>query len=438
MRLLDSFKHLLRNSDRANQLLAELVEGMKNQAELQNQKLSSLAAATDHQLARVAQLLAEVREGVKNQSELQDVRFNAVIAGIGNQSDLQNRKFDAIIEGIVRQSDLLNRKLSALLSDDSSKAPAIVRASNGDKNNGTAASIVEKPAGSFREAMERIPLLLDDRTYNTAHPDYDANIVRNFPGRILGRDRRCDNVAFTALSALARYDEVPDSAWDGVLADALVEASSVPGAEQVFERRSYIERYMAGLNHTYRAHYVPGWVNLDDALFLYWLVRRAKPRSIVQCGVCNGLSSAFMMLALAKNGPEGRLRVIDLPPIFDPKAPGWTEEGRVYGVVIPEGKTTGWMVPDIYRSRFEVLNGDAKDLLPKLVDSVDSIDLFYHDSDHTYQHMMFEFRQAKRKLSKGGLIVGDDISWNASVWDFADEFEVPSYNFKGAVGVAFF
>jgi hypothetical protein len=144
------------------------------------------------------------------------------------------------------------------------------------------------------------------------------------------------------------------------------------------------------------------------------------------------------MLGLVKNGPEGRLHVIDLPPVFDPIDPAWTVEGKVYGFVIPEGKTSGWLVPDAYRDRLEVWNGDAKDLLPEMVDKVDSIDFFYHDSDHTYNHMMFEFHQAKRKLNEGGLVVGDDIAWNAALWDFADEFAVPSYNFKGAVGVAFF
>jgi predicted O-methyltransferase YrrM len=113
-------------------------------------------------------------------------------------------------------------------------------------------------------------------------------------------------------------------------------------------------------------------------------------------------------------------------------------KGKVYGVVIPEGKTSGWIVPDAYRDRFEVWSGDAKALLPKMIDKVGSVDLFYHDSDHTYDHMMFEFREAKRVLKPGGLIVGDDISWNASVWDIADQYGVPSYNFKGAVGVAFF
>lgn len=95
-------------------------------------------------------------------------------------------------------------------------------------------------------------------------------------------------------------------------------------------------------------------------------------------------------------------------------------------------------MPDAYRHRFEVRNGDAKELLPKMVDEMDGIDLFFHDFDHTYEHMMFEFHQAKRKLSQGGLVVADDISWNASLWDFADELRVPAFNFKGTMGVAFF
>jgi len=283
-----------------------------------------------------------------------------------------------------------------------------------------------------------MPLMIAARTYNTSHPDYDANLVRNFPGKILNRNAPCANPAFIALAERATGDEIADASWNRILAETLVEAATVPGAAQVFERRAFIEDYVARLSRNYHAYYVPGWVNLDDALFLYWLVRQTQPKTIVQCGVCNGLSASFMMLALAKNGPEGTLHVIDLPPVFDPNDPGWTVANKVYGVVIPEGKTTGWMVPDAYRDRFEVWNGDAKDLLPKMVDKLDAIDLFYHDSDHTYDHMMFEFTQAKRKLTPGGLVVGDDISWNASVWDFADQYGVPSYNFKGAVGVAFF
>jgi len=155
------------------------------------------------------------------------------------------------------------------------------------------------------------------------------------------------------------------------------------------ERKAHIERYTAELGRRYRAQYVAGWVNLADAQFLYWVVRRLKPKTIVQAGVSNGLSSAFMMLALAKNGPEGRLHAIDLPHVFDATDTAWTRPGEPYGVLIPEGKSSGWIVPDIYRDRFEVRAGDAKLLLPKLVDHLDKIDLFFHDSDHTYNHMIF-------------------------------------------------
>lgn len=291
---------------------------------------------------------------------------------------------------------------------------------------------------SFQVAMQNMPLLRAEKTYNTSHPDYDATAVRNYPGQIFNAEKPCHNRVYAELRKLGWRNVVSEWGWRKVLGDVLAEAKEVPHAQEVFERQHYIERYTAELGRTYQAHYQPGWVNMDDALFLYWLVRRLEPRIIVQSGVCNGLSSAFMMLALAKNGPHGRLLAVDLPPLFDPADPAWTAKGTVYGVVIPQGKSSGWMVPDAYRDRLEVVSGDAKVMLPKLVDQVDGIDMFYHDSDHTYAHMMFEFHEARRKLRPGGLIVGDDVSWNASVWDFADEHGVPSYNFKGTVGVAFF
>ena len=262
--------------------------------------------------------------------------------------------------------------------------------------------------------------------------------MRNYPGCVLNHTGPSENAVFLALSHLAEGDCVPEQAWDAVLGETFVEAASVPHAAQVFARRSYDERYLSELDRRHCSHYVPGWVKLEDALFLYWLVRRLKPRTILQTGVCNGLSTAFMILGLAKNGPEGTLRAIDLPPVFNARDPAWTIEGKVYGFVIPAGKTSGWLVPEAYYERLEIWNGNAKDLLPKMVGEVDSIDLFYHDSDHSYNHMIFEFHQAKRKLSKDGLVVADDVAWNASLWDFADECGVPSYNFKGSVGVAFF
>ncbi len=52
--------------------------------------------------------------------------------------------------------------------------------------------------------------------------------------------------------------------------------------------------------------------------------------------------------------------------------------------------------------------------------------------------MMFAFREARRKLAPGGLVVADDIAWNAALWDFADQERVPGYDFNGSLGIAFF
>jgi len=183
---------------------------------------------------------------------------------------------------------------------------------------------------------------------------------------------------------------------------------------------------------------LPGWVDADDALFLYWLVRQTKPRRIVQCGAFNGRSSAYMMLALAKNGPEGTLNIIDNPPVFDPGNPEWTTAGKIYNAVVPAGRTSAWMVPDQYRNRLKVWNGDAKRLLPTVIEALEQVDLFYYAADHTYQEMMSAFKEAKRKLGQGGVIVAVDVGWNASLWDLAERFGAPSYTFKGTVGVGFF
>ena len=290
---------------------------------------------------------------------------------------------------------------------------------------------------ALNNAKAKSPLLLAAKTYNTAHPDYEPELVSNFPDRILNDDQPTTNPLLLEIRKMAKHGKVPRKIWQQVGHEMMAEASIVPGFDQVMERRAHIETYMAELGQRYHSHYLAGWVNLTDAQFLYWIVRRLKPKTILQTGVSNGLTSAFMMLALAKNGAEGTLHVVDVPAIFNPADSNWTRSGQVFGFVIPEGKISGWMVPDIYRDRFEVQIGDAKILLPQLVDRLTSVDMFYHDSDHSYNHMMFEFEQAKRKLAPTSVVVADDISWNASLWDFADKYHLPSYNYCGSMGVAF-
>ena len=144
-----------------------------------------------------------------------DQKLNALVAGVANQTELLNRKFDQVIAGLDNQSDLLNRKLNRVIEGifDQGSAHEGAPGVAGEPQ----APPSETASSTLREAMRRIPLLLAERTYNTSHPDYDARVVRNFPGRVFNHDLPCENRAFHALGRLARGNEVADGEWIAVL-----------------------------------------------------------------------------------------------------------------------------------------------------------------------------------------------------------------------------
>jgi predicted O-methyltransferase YrrM len=143
---------------------------------------------------------------------------------------------------------------------------------------------------------------------------------------------------------------------------------------------------------------------------LYLITRVAKPSIFLETGVLNGFSSAFILLALEHNG-SGRLISIDLPSV-DPEI---LDQGTGE---LPSGKKTGWVIPDSLRHRHSLHLGKSQELLPKLLTEEGSIDVFLHDSDHCYTHMMFELCLAYHFVSDGGWILSDNIEQNAAFSDF--------------------
>lgn len=135
---------------------------------------------------------------------------------------------------------------------------------------------------------------------------------------------------------------------------------------------------------------------------LYAVVRAAKPGVIVETGVASGMSSAHILRALAANN-RGTLHSIDLPNVQ-------------YGSVLPEGRATGWIVPAALRPRWKLNIGDSRKLLPDMLQALGHVDLFLHDSDHSYDNMSFEFEQAFPKLEPGGLLLSDDSHLHTA-WD---------------------
>jgi predicted O-methyltransferase YrrM len=172
--------------------------------------------------------------------------------------------------------------------------------------------------------------------------------------------------------------------------------------------------------YRYNTGRVTGRDGYDEGLRLYRLLRELQPRIAVETGVCNGVSTAFLLLALEDNG-HGELHSIDLPEVAGEEyEPGTFWDGKG-GAVIPPGKEPGWMVPPTLRDRWELVLGRSQDELPPLLERLGEIDFFMHDSEHSYECMSFEFRTAWEALREGAVLVADDVNVNAAWDEFAQE-----------------
>lgn len=72
------------------------------------------------------------------------------------------------------------------------------------------------------------------------------------------------------------------------------------------------------------------------------------------------------------------------------------------------------------RKRWRLVLGDSRKELPRLLDELKEIDIFCHDSLHTYDHMLFEYQLAWRYLRHGGVLLSDDVQENSAFRDFCD------------------
>lgn len=145
----------------------------------------------------------------------------------------------------------------------------------------------------------------------------------------------------------------------------------------------------------------------------YVLVRSLKPSVFLETGVLHGLTSSFILAAMARNG-RGTLVSIDLPSYFE-TGPS-NEDG--YDDTLPPGMEPGWAVDADYMPYWRLVLGRSLDEMPKVIESVGSLDVFLHDSEHTYGTMTGEMELAWEALVPGGVLLCDNIDSNAAFTDF--------------------
>jgi predicted O-methyltransferase YrrM len=150
---------------------------------------------------------------------------------------------------------------------------------------------------------------------------------------------------------------------------------------------------------------VGGAMSIEKGLILYVLSRALCPQIVLETGVANGISSSFILKALDKNS-EGTLTSIDLH--------------YRDGVSTPPGKQLGWVIPNELKQRWNLVLGESIKVLPMLLSKLGRVDIFLHDSRHTYKTMISEYTIVWPFLMEGGLLISDDVRSNDAFLDFAD------------------
>jgi hypothetical protein len=154
---------------------------------------------------------------------------------------------------------------------------------------------------------------------------------------------------------------------------------------------------------------------------LYAFTRLLKPEVVVETGGTPGKSSAFILRAMARNS-RGRLITIDLPPPANVQA-GALRAGKVHQF-LPAGRGSGWVVPDGLKARQDLRLGASAGLLGPALEEAGGADVFIHDSDHSYDNMLWEFETAWPCLRPGGLLFADDVISNSAFADFCRKYRL--------------
>lgn len=125
---------------------------------------------------------------------------------------------------------------------------------------------------------------------------------------------------------------------------------------------------------------------------IYTIIRTLKPDIIIETGVDIGISTYFILAALDRN-----------------------KHGELYSIDIKKVANIATWLP-VSELRWEFILGDSKKILPDLLSKLGKVDIFIHDSLHTYDHMIFEFETAWEYTKD--VIMSDDIDLNKAFEDF--------------------
>jgi len=151
---------------------------------------------------------------------------------------------------------------------------------------------------------------------------------------------------------------------------------------------------------------------------LYAIIRSLSPEVVLETGVASGVSSAYILLALEENR-KGKLFSIDLP------SERWP---------VPKGEQPRWLIPEELKHRWTLRLGRSSEILPDILEQLKSVDIFLHDSEHSYENMKGEYQVVWPYLKCEGLLLSHDIDANEAFPEFCKETKAQKFTYSGKFG----
>ena len=218
-------------------------------------------------------------------------------------------------------------------------------------------------------------------------------------------DRAAGHADLVAERLFGKSPTYETVGWEGALREMeahlghVVDVLDEPALEEIEE---YTRRLLEDISG--EDPFTPYWA-VDSLLArcCYLACRLLEPAVVVETGVAYGVSSAFVLRALRENG-RGVLHSVDLPPLRG-------EYERFWGVAVDGSLRGGWRLH----------RGASGRVLPRLLDEVETVDLFVHDSLHTYRNMRREFELVWSRLRTGGVLIADDVERNKAFGELRQE-----------------
>jgi len=136
--------------------------------------------------------------------------------------------------------------------------------------------------------------------------------------------------------------------------------------------------------------------NIKTLILLNLLIEEIRPTIVIETGVANGTSTRKILSSFRDlNLGNSRLYSMDVNPKV--------------------------ATPDLMSNpQFNFILIDTPSSFKESMSKIGSVDLFYHDSDHSYKNQMLEYETAWEMLNPvNGILVSDDINWSNAFLDFS-------------------